>query len=71
MLDFLNCKLLVVSVIGIVGFALIPSSSPIFASGSLKSEINFIFTNPFSGLAAVLSFSKSQKCASSLRRARK
>ena len=56
----LNCNLLVNSVINIVGFALLPSSSLSFASGSLKPEINFIFTNSFSGLAAVLSFSKSQ-----------
>ena len=67
----LNSKLSVISVIDIAGSALIPSSSHSFASGSLKPEINFIFTNSSSVLAAVLSFSKSQKRASSLRRARK
>ena len=55
----LNCKLSVISVIDIVGFALIPSGSLSFASGSLKPEINFIFTNSSSGLAGVLSFCRS------------
>ena len=52
----LNCEFLVISVIDIVGFALIPSSSLSAASGSLKPEINFVFTNS----SSVLSFSKSQ-----------
>ena len=55
-----NCKLSVIPVTGIAGFALIPSCSLCFASGSLKPEINFMFTNSSSGLAAVFSFSKSQ-----------
>ena len=55
-----NCNVSVISVTGIAGFALIPSSCLSFASGSLKPEINFIFTNSSSGLAAVFSFSKSQ-----------
>ena len=56
----LNCKLSVIWVTDLAGFALIPSSSLSFASGFLKLEINYIFTNSSSGLAAVLSFSKSQ-----------
>ena len=56
----LNCKLLVISVTDFAVFALIPSSSLSYASGSLKPEINFTSFNCFSGLTAVLSTSKSQ-----------
>ena len=56
----LNCKLLVISVSDLAGFALIPSSSLTYASGSLKPEINFTSFNCSLGLAAVLSISKLQ-----------
>ena len=55
----LNCKPSVILVTDIARFTVLPSSSLSFASGSLKPEINFIFTNSFLGLAAVLCFSKS------------
>ena len=66
-----NCKFSVISDRDIVGLVLMPPNSLNLASGSLKPEINLIFTNSSSGLVTVLSFSNSQKHASSLRRARK
>ena len=55
----LNCKFLVISVTNITGFAVMPTSSLSFDSGSINPEINFIFTNFSSWLASVLSVSMS------------
>ena len=49
----LNCKLSVISDRDIVGLVLMLSNSLNFASGSLKPEINFIFTNSSSWLVTV------------------
>ena len=67
----LDCKLSVISDRDIVGLVLMPSNGLNLASGSLKPEINLIFTKTSSGLVTFLSFSKSQIRASYLRRARK
>ena len=52
----LKSKLSDISVIEIVGFALIPSNSLSFASRSLKSEINIIFYQLFIGVGRCFEF---------------